>query len=148
MENKRELFECITEILEETKVGVMTTVDDNNHPHARWMVLSLLKDSEKCFYAISSPNAHKCHDIKNNPNINLLIQDKALTKVISITGKAQIIDNPSLRAQVIENIGSKLSTFWRVNSDRDYGFIVIEILPEEANYLESFTGDTAVFKLD
>jgi len=50
---------------------------------------------------------------------------------VSVRGSINVVENPSLRAEVLEVLGPRLGTFWKLAHDsRD--LVVLETIVEEA----------------
>lgn len=127
-------------LIEEVKVGILATVDQNNRPHLRWMTPTLLKGDKGVLYAVTSPTFTKVIDLSANPNGQWMMQSKALDKIINIRGKLNILENPSLKAQILENIGNHLSVFWKMNENPDR-LVILETIIEEGVYFLPMRGE-------
>lgn len=67
----------------------------------------------------------KAKDIVDNDRVAWSFQSPSLDTIVSLTGRARILDLPELKAQVLEALGRDLTTFWRVNTNPKH-LIVIE----------------------
>ena len=137
--NKNELIGKLERLIEEVKVGILATVDQNNKPHMRWMTPTFLKGDKDVLYAVTSPTFAKVIDLSANPNGQWRIQSKALDRIINIRGKLNILENPSLKAQILENIGNHLSVFWKMNEDPNR-LVILETIIEEGVYFQPMKG--------
>ncbi len=66
---QNQLKEKIQTVLEENKVGTLSTVEKNK-PHARYM--TFFNEDFKLFTATSS-DTHKTEEIETNPNVHILL---------------------------------------------------------------------------
>jgi pyridoxamine 5'-phosphate oxidase len=66
-----------------------------------------------------------------NNQVEWMLQTRALDQIINIRGGINVLDNPSLKAQVMEVIGKKLTVFWKVNKDKT-DFVILETVIDEA----------------
>ncbi|WP_028972462.1 pyridoxamine 5'-phosphate oxidase family protein [Spirochaeta cellobiosiphila] len=137
--NVSEILDKLDFVIDDSNVGVLTTVDADGNPKARWMTPSLLRNREGFLYAVTSPKFKKATQIEANPKVHWLIQTKALDKVVSIKGTVNLIDNPSYKAEVLTEIGSRLGMFWKLNQNADE-MVVLETVIEEAEYFEPLGG--------
>ncbi|MCP4402905.1 MAG: pyridoxamine 5'-phosphate oxidase family protein, partial [bacterium] len=71
--------------------------------------------------------------------VQWMIQTRALDRVINLKGKINVLENPSIRSEVMEHLGRQLTVFWRVNTE-DTNFIVLETIIEEATYFRPMKG--------
>lgn len=126
-----ELLRKVDEILDDAKAGVLTTVDEDGKPCARWMTPGMLKGRPGALYTVTSPRSAKVAQLEANPNVEWMIQSRSLNEVVNLKGRVNVIDNPALKTEVIETIGSRLTVFWKVNPD-EMDFVVLETIIEEA----------------
>lgn len=128
-----EAFNKLESILNESKVGILSTVDDQGKPHLRWMTPIVAKGRMGCLYAVSSPRFRKVSEIEACPDVAWLLQTKALDEIMVIRGKMCAIDNPQLKSEIIEDIGRNLEIFWRTNPNESE-MVVLETTIEEMEY--------------
>jgi general stress protein 26 len=141
--DKTQFLKRMSEILEEVKVGVLCTVDAEQRPDARWMTFASLGGHGDFLYCVSSPQAQKCRELEQNSKVTVLLQTKDLNHIIKLKGIAQVVDNPSLRSEIIEALGKKLFTFWKINEQDSY-FVVLEISLHQGQYLSALEGKSSV----
>jgi hypothetical protein len=59
-----------------------------------------------------------------------MFQTPTLHEVMSVRGPINVVENPSLRTEVLEALGPRLGTFWKLAHDaRD--LVVLETVVEE-----------------
>ncbi|MEX2442076.1 MAG: pyridoxamine 5'-phosphate oxidase family protein [Alkalispirochaeta sp.] len=134
------LLDVMERVLDGSGAAVLTTVDSQGRPHSRWMVPAILRGQTGSLYAVTSPHFAKIEHIAAQPRVSWLLQSKSLDETVEVTGKAQVIDNPALKSDVLEALGSKLSAFWHVNPD-ETDLTVIETAIESITYLQTATGE-------
>ena len=64
-----------------------------------------------------------------------MIQTPALDTVINLRGRINSIDNPSLKTEVLESIGKKLTAFWKLNEKQE-NLLVLETIIEEGMFFK------------
>jgi pyridoxamine 5'-phosphate oxidase len=126
-----QLMNELQQILEDVRTGIMSTVDDRGHPHSRWLTPVVLRDRPGVIYAVSVPDSEKIVHIRKNPNVAWLIQEKTLNTVIHVQGRVNVVDNPSLKVEILEALGPKLFMFWSTRADAGE-FLVLETIIENA----------------
>ncbi|MBN2738526.1 MAG: pyridoxamine 5'-phosphate oxidase family protein [Spirochaetales bacterium] len=144
--NKQDVLRKIESILEDAGTGLLAMIDSSGYPRMRWMTPSLLKGNNQALYAVTSPNFQKIKDLEKNPHVEWMLQSPSLSEILTINGRINIIDNPSLKLEILENIGNKLTMFWRVNSKND-SFVVLETVMESAFYFVPMKGIVETFNL-
>jgi pyridoxamine 5'-phosphate oxidase len=128
-----QMFSRLDRILENSRVGILTTLDERGYPHSRWMTPTLVAGREGFIFAVTAPGFQKAFEIQRNPRVGWIFQTKALDEIITASGKINVIDNPSLRSEVQESLGRNLTIFWRVNPNESE-LVVLETVVEEMTY--------------
>lgn len=136
----------IAEILEDSKTGVLATVDADGRPHMRWMTPAVLQGRPGTIFAVTSPQFAKAIHLAAHPEAEWMLQTRALDEIVNIKCKISIIDNPSIKAELLETVGKRLSVFWKVNQEMD--FIVLEAAMEEAVYQRPMKGIKEIVRFD
>ena len=135
----------IETVLEDAKAGVLATVDAEGKPHARWMTPVVLAQWPETVFAVTSPDFPKILQLDANNKVEWLIQTRALDQIINVRGGINVLDNPSLKAQVMEAIGKKLTVFWKVNKDKT-DFVILETVIDEASWYAPMKGLREIVK--
>lgn len=129
--NQQEMMTKIEEIIEDSKAGVLASVDAQGRPHVRWMTPVVLGQWPDTIFAVTAPHFPKILQLDANNQVEWMIQTRALDQVVNVRGHMDILDNPSLKAQVMEAIGKRLTVFWTVNKDST-DFVILETVIDEA----------------
>jgi pyridoxamine 5'-phosphate oxidase len=137
--NIREMMVKIEEILADAKAGVLATVDADGRPHARWMTPLVLSQWPQSLFAVTSPHFPKVLQLDANSQVEWLLQTRSLDQVVNIRGEMAVLDNPSVKAQVMEAIGRRLTVFWKVNS-ANTDFVILETVIDEACWFAPMKG--------
>lgn len=125
MESSTVLVDALERVIDAAGRAVLSTVDEEGAPQSRWMVAGMLRGAPGYIYAVTSPDSRKVREIRINPRVSWLLASEDFREVMSVVGDATIVDNPSLESVVLEAIGDRLATFWRVNAARG-DVVVIE----------------------
>lgn len=126
-------------IIDEAKTAVLATADASGTPRMRWMTPTLLKDRNNVIYAITSGEFDKAGHIEENGTVEWMFQTPQLDRVVNIRGRVNILENPSLRSEILEAIGARLGAFWRLKSDES-NFLILETVIESARYFKPMQG--------
>lgn len=131
--DQRDLMGKLAEVLDDANAGILSTLDENGTTHLRWLTPVLMRGRKGFIYSLTSLDSKKIEHIRINPNVTWIIQTRAVDQVISLYGKVNILENPSIKNEVLETVGNKLTMFWKVNGYlRD--FVVMETIIEKAEY--------------
>jgi len=137
--NQTELLNKLEQILEDAKAGIMSTIDQNGHPRMRWMTPATIKGRPGVLFTVTCPYFSKISHLKAHPEVEWMLQTRSLDQIINIKGKVNILDNPAIKAEILEAIGSRLTVFWSNHCDSS-DFIVLETVIEEATYFLPMKG--------
>jgi general stress protein 26 len=129
--NKGEILSAIDRLVATSKTAVLATVDAGSFPHVRWMTPTRLHGRPWTLYAVSSLHLAKAAQLQQNPCVEWLFQDPSLREVVAVRGRVNIIDNPALKAEVLEALGQQLTAFWKVAA-QEAQLVVLETVIEEA----------------
>ena len=141
----REVMNRVGAIIEAHGTGLLATVDEEGNPHVRWLTPTLLRERPGAIYAITAPRFAKVVQVRSHPRAEWMFQTPTLDEVISIRGTINVVETPSLRAEVLEVLGPRLNTFWKFARDaRD--LVVLETVAEEATCLLPMIGRTDVVR--
>ncbi len=145
--NCQEMMRKIEFVIDDAKAAVLATVDDAGQPHLRWMTPAVLARWPQTLFAVTSPDFPKIAQLSSNRQVEWMLQTRSLDQVINLRGGINVLDNPSLKAQVMEAIGNKLTVFWRVNQAKT-DFVVLETVISEACWSAPLKGlrETVVFR--
>lgn len=131
----QELINRVEFILDDAKAGILSTIDSDGNPHMRWLTPIVLKQRPGCIYAVTTPGSTKTIQIESKPNVEWMLQTRGITEVINLKGVITAVDNPALKSEVFDSLGSRLTVFWKANPDKDE-FIVLETAIEQATYFK------------
>lgn len=137
---RHEIITGLEMIIEESKTAILTTVDTKGYPHARWMTPTILKDRPNTIFAITSAAFSKAVHLKENSHAEWMFQTKMLDTIISVQGLVNLLDMSSIKNEVLEAIGPRLTAFWKLKADDESNLLVIETVIEEAIYFKPMTG--------
>ncbi len=130
--NITEPIEELRNLLDTAKIGFLTTIGTDGYPHGRWMTPTMLPGEHRFLYCVSMAGSRKAAEIQADQKVFWSLQTSALGKVVAVLGSAVVLDNPQLKARVLEAIGPNLVNFWRLNPEAKH-LIVIETAIERVS---------------
>ena len=139
----RELMGRVERILASARTAALATVDEAGRPHVRWMTPTVLKGRPGALYAVTSPHLAKVVQLAGNSQVEWMIQTAALNEVVHLRGRINVVDNPSLKAEIAEAIGGRLTAFWKVSAEHT-DFVVLETAVEEGVYFLPMKGSREI----
>lgn len=123
-------------------VGLLATVDERGAPHVRWLVPTILHDRPGALYALSLSKSGAVAQARSNPSVEWLIQTPTLDEIITLRGRMNVVDTPSLRMEVLDTIGPRLWNFWKLADGRE-DMVVLETVIETAVHYLPMEGRTS-----
>jgi general stress protein 26 len=131
----QELMNKLEGIIENAKAGILATTDESGCAHMRWLTPIVIKQRPGCLYAFTTAGSAKTIHLEKTPAVEWMVQTRSITEVVNIRGHIRMVDNPALKAEIMEKIGSRLTVFWKANPNKD-DLIVLETVIEEAVYFK------------
>ncbi len=123
---QNELLYIAETILDDVKTAILSTTDRQGASHMRWMTPVFLKNDPGILYCVTSPHFQKVLQLQDQPMVEWMIQTPALDKIVNLSGVINILDNPSIKNEVMEAVGKRLQTFWKINPETE--FVVLETI--------------------
>ncbi|WP_319562470.1 pyridoxamine 5'-phosphate oxidase family protein [Marispirochaeta sp.] len=143
---KSAFMQELENMLDIAKTAILATVSGDGIPAMRWMTPTVIRGRSGALYAVTSRTFAKSEHLTKNANVQWMIQSKSLDKIVTVTGKVNVIENSAMKAEVLEAIGPRLPVFWRVNPD-PANLVVLETILTEGTVFTPMKGskDTAKF---
>ena len=133
---------ALERIAEGSQVAVLANVDQEGRPRTRWMTPCVLREQQGSLFALTSADFDKTAQLEKNHLVEWLFTSADREETLRVRGTALLVDNPRLRAEVAEALGSRLTSFWRVNPDSSR-LIVLETVIETIVYYRPAFGEKA-----
>lgn len=133
--DQTEFMSRIDRLLEQTKTAVMTTIDADGQPRARWMTPGILHSRPYSLFCITTPESYKTLDIKNPSPVSWMVQNKSLTEIANCQGDLYLVDDPSLKQEVLELVAKHLVVYWKMN-EAPNDFMVLETVLRSGSVFE------------
>jgi len=136
---KQEILDTLDMILNEAHTAVLATTDQDGKPHIRWMTPALLRGRSGAIYAVTSPRFGKIVQLEAHPEVEWMFQTPILDTIVTVRGRINLVDNPSILSEVLENLGPFMRSFWKLKGD-ERDLVVLETIIEEAIYYKPMKG--------
>jgi general stress protein 26 len=143
---KNELMREIGRIIDTVGTAVFATVDAEGRPELRWVTPVLLRGRAGAVYFVTYPGSGKVSHVSENPNATWMFQTRSLDTIIIAEGKVNVLDNPSIRNEVLETVGPKLHAFWKINRD-ERDLLVLETILSRAVFYVPMKGTKETVEL-
>lgn len=128
MLNNEDVLERVTEILNQSRVGVMSTVNDNK-PNTRYMIFY---NDGLTLYTKTSDNTQKFDEIESNPNTHIMIgfNEGKHQAYLEISGTVETVTDQ----KTIDWLwSSQDKTYFDDKDDPD--LVVLKVIPENIRML-------------
>lgn len=133
--SQENLKERILEVLKESKVGSLATVEGNK-PHSRYMTFFMNDDLN--LYTPTSKETYKAEEIEKNPNVHILIgyEGEGMgDSYIEVQGTAEIREDQELK----DKFWNEKMKKW-IDSAEDPNYIILQIKPETIRLMNDNSG--------
>lgn len=130
------LPECIR-IVNRAFLGLLTTVDENGAPHARWMGTATTADGLHKIYTLTARGSRKLEHVARQPRVCWVFSDTEYTDIVTLHGRAVVHTSPLATQQVWDRLQDFART-WCMNalSHKDnLELVVIETDVEAVEYM-------------
>jgi pyridoxamine 5'-phosphate oxidase len=129
--NARQIMDRVETIIEAHGTGLLATVGDDGGPRMRWLTPAVLRGRFGAIYALTAPGFAKVGQARARPRVEWMFQTPSLDEIITLRGRINVVENPSMRAEALEVIGPRLRVFWKLAHD-ERDLAVLETVIEEA----------------
>jgi general stress protein 26 len=107
--------------------GLLTTVDEANRPHARWMATFAFEQFPH-IYTLTSPDSRKLGHIGRNPHVEWVFSSQNLGIVLNLSGEARILTKAAEIKKIWRMVEDKSHAYFLKNFRERPGFTVVETL--------------------
>jgi general stress protein 26 len=111
------------------------------------MTPALLKGRKGAVYSVTSPRFAKAREAEENEKVQWMFQTKTLDEIMNLEGMIRVLDNPSIKSEVLETIGGNLRVFWKIN-EAESDLVVLETVIHAMTYFKPMTGERSRVVLD
>lgn len=129
--NARDVMDRVASILDSHGAGLLATVDADGRPRVRWLTPAIFPSKPGVIYALTVPAFAKVAQLKANPHAEWIFQTPELDEIVTVRGKINIVENPSLRSELLEKVGRRMHALWKLARDA-MDLSVLETIAEEA----------------
>ena len=97
---RTEILAQAVEVVHNARIGLLTTVDADGCPHARWMGIGALVEGVRVLYTISRADARKVGHLEAHPEVCWVFSEPGYRRVATLHGRAYPDHSPILRQKV------------------------------------------------
>jgi general stress protein 26 len=137
--NKNEVLGEISRIIDEVGTAVLGTVNAEGKPDLRWVNPVMLRGRSNAIFMVTYPGSKKVKELQENPRAQWLFQTRPLDVIVTVDGRVNTLENPSIRSEVLEVVGPRLHAFWKITPD-ERDLMVLETVIERAVYYKPMQG--------
>lgn len=138
--DKMKVLDRIKEILDESRVGVMSTVDDNQ-PNARYMIFY---NDDFTLYTKTSDETPKFKEIEENPRTHIMLgyHEDNNRAYLEITGTVHVVEDQKTIDRLFK---SQDKSYF--DSSQDPDLAVLKIVPDRIKIMNDDDYSTTELKL-
>ncbi|MEP7380954.1 MAG: pyridoxamine 5'-phosphate oxidase family protein [Gemmatimonadota bacterium] len=134
---REESIETVADIIKDITIAMLVTLDAEGRPHSRPMGTQKTPFDGTLWFFTSS-DSEKVSDINRNPHVNLAYASTGSESYLSVTGRAQVVDD---RVKARELWNPILRAWFESADDPDLRLIRVEV--EHAEFWDTPGGKIA-----
>jgi general stress protein 26 len=143
--DKAEFRVKFRELLEEVGSGILATNGIDGSPSLRFVTPVPLDRDFSTIYCLSHPDSYKIKEIEKDPKVSWMFQAGKTRDIYNLKGECQVLDSPRLISEIMEQLGTRLTTFWKVNADPSE-VIVLETVLKTAVVFNAASGEKSIIE--
>ena len=125
LDDSEDVYGLIKELINGMHPGILTTVDADGRPQARWMS-TFCVNAFPLFYTLTSPGSRKVAQIRAHPEVNWMFFNQDLSLIVSLAGKARVVTEGKLLRQVWKLVKDKTLAYFLKDLNAGPDFVAIE----------------------
>ena len=125
LDDCEDVYGLVKELINGMHPGILTTVDAEGRPQARWMS-TFCVDAFPLFYTLTSPGSRKVVHIRAHPEVNWMFFNRDLSLIVSLAGKARVVTEGKLLRQVWKLVKDKTLAYFLKDLNAGSDFVGIE----------------------
>lgn len=130
------MAECI-KVVNSSVVGLLTTVDFDGCPHARWMGSAIAEGGLRRVYTLTGKGSRKCEHLERNPLVSWTFSTPDYSDVVTLEGRAGVLSAPIVSQHVWDRLVACAKAYCMsvLSNDDTVEFVSIETQVERIEYL-------------
>jgi general stress protein 26 len=126
MLSDQELLSRAIHVVNDHFVGMLTTVDAENVPHARWMGSSTAASGLSTLYTLTGRKTRKLAHLAANPNVCWVFSSPDYQDVVTLWGRAEVLEAPSTAQSVWDRLIDAARTYCMSTLEDDPQFVTLQ----------------------
>ncbi|HEY8901024.1 MAG TPA: pyridoxamine 5'-phosphate oxidase family protein [Chthoniobacterales bacterium] len=139
LEDSDDIFGVARQLIDGHHFGVLTTVDSDGAPHARWMATMTFENFPRVI-TLTSAGSSKVKQIRANQHVDWLFANEDFTLVLNLKGRARVFTDTVSIKRAWKAIKDKSHAYFLNNMDGDQEIAVIETVIERIDYTSAQNG--------
>jgi len=134
--HEQALAEAI-KVVNQTFVGLFTTIGPDGAPCSRWMGTATLADGLHKLYTLTDAHSRKVQHLAQNPHITWAFTANDCADVVTLTGTARVLTSPLVMQQVFDRL-QDYARQWAMaplGEKENVAFVTIETTVQHVEYL-------------
>lgn len=136
-------YQATSDIMKDVKFAMMTTTTDKGHLHACPMTTNQFDLEKKEIWFIGDKTTETLKDITKNPQVNLSYASADSKDYVSITGKAELVEDKAK----LEELWSPIYAAFFKEGKEDPNMQLVKVVPQGAEYWKSGNTVVNLFKM-
>jgi len=99
------------------------------------MTPTLLPETPGILYALTAPGFTAYAQVRAHAAVEWMFQTLTLDEIITVQGLVNVVENPSLRSEVLEALGPRLHALWKLAPDSRDLLVLETVINKAVRYL-------------
>ena len=137
MLTERQVLTDALNVVNNNFMALLSTVDSEGKPHARWMGSSTAAEGLRRLYTLSGKRTRKVEQIQENPDVCWVFAAEGHGDVVTLYGQARIMTSPSVAQAVWDRLLEHAHRYvmGALSEDEDAEYVTIETIVDRIELL-------------
>lgn len=128
MLSREQILNDAVHIINQSFLGMFTTVDGCGMPHSRWMGSAVMADGLTRIYTLSGKDARKLDHLDRNPQVCWVFSTAGYGDIVNLYGQAKMLTAPIVAQSIWDRLVECAQTYTMsaLSDDRNLEFVTIE----------------------
>lgn len=135
--SEQDMLAKAVRLVNETFVGMLSTVDSEGRPHSRWMGSAMSVNGVRSLFTLTGKGTRKVQQIQRNPAVAWVFSAEDFSDVVTLRGQAVVHEAPMVAQQVWDRLIDCTRTYvmGALSNEEQLEFVAIETMIDEVEIL-------------
>lgn len=137
MLSREQILNDAIHVINQSFLGMFTTVDGSGMPHSRWMGSAVLAEGITRIYTLSGKESRKLDHLIRNPQVTWVFSTAGYGDIINLYGQGRVLAAPIVAQSIWDRLVECAQTYAMsaLSDDRNIEFVTIETLVQRVELI-------------